>query len=125
MEAIMKRCVSIQSSMFALGLCATLAACGSTGSGNSNTTPPPSVTSVTVSPASVPVFAGTTQQFTASVVGSAGVSTAVTWSVVGDGTLSDSGLFTAGSSSGAATVMATSQVDSVTGSAAVTVSYQP
>lgn len=121
----MKRRFLVQVAIFALSLCAALAGCSSGGSGTSNTTPQPNVTAVTVSPTSVSVYAGTTQQFTANVVGSAGVSTAVTWSVMGDGTISDSGLFTAGSNSGSATVMATSQVGSVMGSAAVTISIQP
>lgn len=124
----MRNVVSVWGSVTALFLCAVLTACGiSSGSGGgSKTPPPPIVTSVSVSPASVTVFTGTTQQFTAAVAGSAGVSTAVTWSVVGEGNISDSGLFTAGSISGSATVMAASQEDpSVTGSSAVTVSNQP
>ncbi|MGB6875927.1 MAG: Ig-like domain-containing protein [Candidatus Acidiferrales bacterium] len=83
----------------------------------------PSVTSVAVSPASVSVPTGQTKQFTATVSGSTGVSQAVTWSVVGAGTINSSGLFTASSSAGSATVMAVSQQDtSVSGTAAVTVS---
>lgn len=122
------RCgVSIQGSILVLVLCAVLSACGSSGSGGSKTPPPPTptVTSVSVTPPSVvTVFAGTTQQFTATVMGTGNFSTVVTWSVVGDGTISNTGLFTAGNTSGQATVMATSQMDSVTGSAAVTVSVQ-
>ena len=123
----MKRGVYILGSILAVVLCAVLAACGtSSGGGGSNTTPPPTVTSVAVSPVSISVFAGTTQQFTATVVGSAGISTAVTWSVTGSGTIDNTGLFTASSTPGPAMVMAASQEDpSVTGSAAVTVSYQP
>jgi hypothetical protein len=122
----MRRGVSILGSILSVVLCGVLAACGTTsGSGGSKTGPPPTVTSVAVTPASISVFAGTTQQFTATVVGSAGISTAVTWSVVGSGTITSSGLFTASNNPGPATVMAASQEDSsVTGSAAVTVSVQ-
>jgi len=123
----MRRGVSILGSILAGVLCAVLAACGTTGGGGSSkTAPPPTVTSVAVSPVSISVFTGTTQPFTATVVGSAGISTAVTWSVVGSGTIDNTGLFTASNTPGPATVMAASQEDpSVTGSAAVTVSFQP
>ena len=108
----MRRGVSIEGSILSVVLCTVLAACGTTGgSGGSKTGPPPTVTSVAVTPTSISVFAGTTQQFTATVVGSAGISTAVTWSVVGSGTITSSGLFTASNNPGPATVMAASQED--------------
>jgi hypothetical protein len=103
---------------FVLGL----ASCGGGNSSNSSS-PSQSVTSVVVSPSSASVPTGQTKQFTATVSGSQGVSQAVNWSVVGAGTINSSGLFTAGSSAGSATVMAVSQQDNaVSGTAAVTVS---
>lgn len=56
-------------------------------------------TSLTVSPSSATVAQGGTQQFTANVP--------VTWSATGDGAINSSGLFTAGSSDGSATITAT------------------
>jgi hypothetical protein len=65
------------------------------------------VPTLTVTPASVTVAAGQTVQFTASLV--AGVPfTDVTWSVAGGGTISSTGLFTAGTTPGTFTVLATS-----------------
>jgi hypothetical protein len=86
-----------------------------------------STVQVSVTPFSISIAAGTTQQFTASVTGSS--NTAVTWSVDGIaggnstvGTISTSGLYTAPTSSGSHTITATSQaVASSAGSATVAV----
>lgn len=88
---------------------------------------PATVSSVTISPANANVQTGQTQQFTANVtVTNSSTSTAVTWTMVGDGTISSSGLFTAGSTGGQATVMATSVAEpSMGSSAAVNVTPSP
>ena len=88
-------------------------------------TAPPPVT-VSVSPSSLGLFTGDTQQFTATVTGSA--NTAVTWTVVepGGGTVSATGLYTAPSTSGAFHVRATSAADTSTfADATVTVTARP
>ncbi len=78
---------------------------------------------VTVAPPSATVQTGQTKQFTATVTGSS--NTAVTWTATG-GTISTSGLFTAGSATGNFTVTATSAADSTkSGSAQVTVQAAP
>jgi hypothetical protein len=78
---------------------------------------PAPVVSVTVSPTSATVQSGATQQFTATVTGSS--NTAVTWTATG-GTISSSGLFTAGQSAGNFSVTAKSVADtSKTGTASV------
>ena len=82
------------------------------------------LTSVTVSPASASVATGGTQQFTATGLDQFGQpmnpQPSFTWSVSGGGTISSSGLFTAGSTAGGPfTVTATS--GSVSGTASVTV----
>lgn len=71
-------------------------------------TPAPGV-AVTISPSIVSIGTGGTQQFTATVTGSA--NTAVTWTA-SVGTISSTGLYTASSASGTATVTATSVADS-------------
>ncbi len=68
---------------------------------------PPAI-SVTISPKSTTVNTGQTQQFTAAVSGSA--NTAVTWTATG-GTISSSGLYTAGTSVGSFSVTAKSAAD--------------
>jgi len=82
---------------------------------------------VTISPTSITLAPGATQQFTATVTGT--TNTSVTWAVDGlfsgnttVGTISTSGLYTAPSSSGTHTITATSAADSTkTGAASVTV----
>jgi len=69
--------------------------------------PAPSV-SITVAPTSAAVQPGQTRQFTATVTGSS--NTAVTWSATG-GTISTSGLYTAGQNTGSFAVTATSVAD--------------
>jgi hypothetical protein len=86
------------------------------------TAPAPTLTGITVSPASASITAGSTQQFTASGTFSDGSTGAVTvsWSVNG-GSITSSGLYTAPSSAGTYTVTATGGSGSVTGTASVTV----
>ncbi len=102
-----------------------LAGCG--GGGGSAVAPPPpqqpQATSISIAPSSANVAAGQQQQFTATVSGTGNFSTAVTWSVAGNGTVSSSGLFTAETASGSATVQVASvQTPTVINSAAITVS---
>jgi hypothetical protein len=79
----------------------------------------PSV-SISVTPNSISLLAGETEQFTASVTGT--TNTAVTWSASG-GTISSSGMYTAPNTAGSYTVTATSMADSTkSASATVTVS---
>src|SRR2546426_5154785 len=99
-----------------------LCGCG----GGSNSAPPnpqSSVTSISITPTSSNVTTGQTKQFSATVSGTGNFSQAVTWSVAGDGSIDSNGLFTAGSSSGTATVQVASvETPTVINSAAVTVS---
>jgi len=97
--------------------------CTGCGGGSPSSGPTPtSVTSVTITPPTAQVVSGQTKQFSATVAGSGGVSQAVTWSVAGDGTISSSGLFTAGGVTGTATVMVASVQDpTVINSASVSV----
>jgi autotransporter family porin len=75
--------------------------------------------SVSISPGSASVQAGSTQQFTATVTGA--TNTAVTWAAT-SGTITTSGLYTAPSTAGTYTVTATSQQDTTkNASATVTV----
>ncbi|HLX42492.1 MAG TPA: hypothetical protein VKR43_03620 [Bryobacteraceae bacterium] len=76
--------------------------------------------SVTIAPTSAALQPGKTQQFTASVTGSS--NTAITWTATG-GTISSSGLYTAGQSAGNFAVTAKSAADaSKSGTAAVVIS---
>lgn len=102
-----------------------LSGCGVVGSSASPPAPTsqPTVTSVSITPTSANDSAGQTTQFSATVSGTGSFSQAVTWSVAGDGTIDNNGLFTAGSSSGTATVQVASVQDPmVINSASVTVS---
>jgi hypothetical protein len=87
----------------------------------------PALTTITVSPATANVAVSTTKQFTASGKDQYGVALATqptfTWTVSGGGTISSSGLFTAGTTAGGPfTVKATS--GTISGTASVTV-YVP
>lgn len=90
-------------------------------------TQPATITGVTVTPATATVEAGKTQQFTATVRGTGGVSKEVTWSVSGSNagtTISENGLLTVAADETAATltVTATANGDSTkSGIATVTV----
>jgi hypothetical protein len=70
--------------------------------------PTPPAVSVTVSPTSVVLQPGVTQQFTATVTGN--VNTAVTWTATG-GSITSSGLFTAGQTTGSFGVTAKAVAD--------------
>jgi hypothetical protein len=96
---------------------ATLAACGS-----DSTTAPPGLATITVTPDTVTLAPGTTQQFTA--VGKDGngnnVTIDPTWGIEsGSGSMSGAGLFTAGD--GPDTVTVTAKSGSVTGRSTVIV----
>ena len=81
--------------------------------------PSPSTVTVAISPLTASVQTGAQQLFSATVTGSSNVS--VTWSATG-GTVSSSGLFTAGNAAGTYSVTATSVADSSkSAQAAVTV----
>jgi hypothetical protein len=92
----------------ALSLSGCAGTAGSPGSVSNN---PPAAATVTVSvtPSSASVQTGGSQQFSASVTGT--TNTGVTWSATG-GTISSSGLFTAGAAAGAFAVTATSMANS-------------
>jgi Bacterial Ig-like domain (group 2) len=102
---------------------------GPTGRGSiAATTAPPVLTTITVSPSSASVTTGGTQQFSATGKDQYGQPMSpqptFTWSVSSGGTISSSGLFTAGSTTGGPfTVTATS--GSVSGTASVTVTAPP
>jgi hypothetical protein len=86
------------------------------------------LTTITVAPSSASVATGGTQQFTATGLDQNGAAMnpqpTFTWSVSGGGTISSSGLFTAGSTAGGPfTVTASS--GSVSGTASVTVTSVP
>ncbi len=82
---------------------------------------PNSVTSVAVSPATLSLNTGATNQFSATVAGTGSYSSAVTWTAQ-KGTISSTGLYTAPATSGSDVVTATSAQDATkTASAAITV----
>jgi len=87
-----------------------------------NVRPAPAEVSVTVDPDSAVVVVGRTQPFTATVRGT--TKTLVTWQVIGGGTVSQTGLYTAPSSPGTAEVVATSVADG-TKAATATVTVVP
>jgi hypothetical protein len=105
--------------MCGAALLAALAACGS-----DNTTAPPTLATITVTPSSPTIAAGGTQQFTA--VGKDGNGNVVpidpTWSLTSvDGTISGDGLFTAGSTTGSFPNAISAKVGNITGSASLTI----
>jgi hypothetical protein len=93
------------------------------GTASVTTTLSQTLTSIVLSPATVSLAAGATQQFTATAKDQFGnpmsPQPAFTWALSGVGTLSGSGLYTAPSTSGTATV--TASVGGVSGMASVTV----
>jgi subtilase family serine protease len=98
------------------------------GTASVTVTAAPVLTTITVAPASTSVKTGGTQQFSATGLDQFGKpmspQPAFTWSVSGGGTISASGLFTAGSTAGGPfTVTASS--GSVNGTASVTVTSAP
>ena len=90
-------------------------------------TAPQTLTSITVSPTSASVPTGGTQQFSATALDQnsqpMNPQPSFGWSVSGVGSISSTGLFTAGSTAGGFTVTATS--GSVHGTASVTVTTVP
>ncbi len=123
-----------QSGLFTAGSIAggpftVTAASGSvSGTASVTVTSPPVLTTITVSPSSASVQTGGAQQFTATGFDQFGnpmnPQPTFTWSVSGGGTISTSGLFTAGSTAGGPfTVTAAS--GSVSGTASVTVTSPP
>ena len=88
--------------------------------------PEPTLSSIEISPASATIQAAATQQFSATGHYSDGSSASVTvsWSATG-GTVSASGLYTAGSVPGTFQVVATEQGGSISGAAPVTVTAVP
>src|SRR5271168_1436221 len=87
---------------------AGLAGCtGTTSSQKSN--PDPAVVTIAINPTSASLQTGGTQPFSAMVTGTS--NTSVTWSASG-GTISSSGMYTAGNAAGAYSVTATSVADS-------------
>lgn len=110
-----------KSAFLALGLCLLpLWGCSNAMSGKGGgTTPGSQALNVTVTPATLSLNAGATQQFTAAVTGT--TNTSVTWSASA-GSIDSNGLFTAPANPGAITVTATSVADSTkSASADVTV----
>ena len=88
--------------------------------------PPPVVQQIVVTPASVTLATGATQQFTATAQMSNGTQQAavVTWTATG-GTVSGAGLYTAGSSAGSYRVIATQQGGTLADTAAITLTTAP
>jgi len=118
--------------VYSILILAAVFAAGCAGPGGTTITPPPIVVSVT--PPMPSVQTGKTQQFTATVTGTA--NTAVTWQISSPsagaasiGTISATGLYTAPANvptGGTVTVTATSQADTTkTGNATVTVTAPP
>src|SRR5260370_31758993 len=111
---------------FGIGLLATwilATGCGGGGSASSPPPPPPppTITSVTVSCAPSQVQVNQTSKCTAAVTGTGSFDTSVTWSA-DNGTIDQSGNYTAPSSPTTATVKATSKQDSTkSGTAAISV----
>jgi Ice-binding-like len=84
------------------------------------------ITSVTISPTSATIPVGGTQQFTAVTKDGRGTTittTTPTWSVTGGGTITNTGLFTAGATPGTSTISVT--CTGVTATATVTVNPGP
>jgi hypothetical protein len=101
---------------------ASWSACPASAYGTLSGNPTPSI-SVTISPSSASLQSGHTAQFTAMINGSP--SNAVSWTAAG-GTITPSGLYTAGASQGTFSVTATSTADNTkSASASVVVTVPP
>jgi hypothetical protein len=112
-------------SCISLAILGVAGCAGTLGSSSSNPKNPPPALTVAINPPSASVQTGTTQPFTATVIGSSNIT--VTWSATG-GTISSSGLYAAGNTAGSYTVTATSVADtskSATAMVAVTTSPPP
>ena len=91
----------------------------------SDSSGPQTASTVTISPTTATIAVGGTQQFTAVVKNSKGnvLKVTPTWSVTGGGTITSTGLFTAGSTPGTSTISVT--CSGVTATATVTVTAGP
>lgn len=91
------------------------------------TVPAPQLTALTISPETVSLAAGATRQFTASANWSTGATTLppVTWSVIGGGTVSQTGLFTAPGTAGTYRVVVAHNGGTLRDTATVTVTTAP
>jgi len=100
-----------------------LTGCGAS-SGSSASNSKPATLALSISPSTASVTPGGTQQFSASVTGTS--NTGVNWLASGAGTISSTGLYTAGNNPGSYTVTATSLADgSTSAQAKVTVTATP
>lgn len=100
-----------------------LAGCGAS-SGSSASNSKPATLALSISPSTASVTTGGTQQFSASVTGTS--NTGVNWLASGGGTISSTGVYTAGTNPGTYTVTATSLADgSTSAQAKVTVTATP
>jgi hypothetical protein len=112
--------------LFLVALAIGIGGCaGTTSSSGPRQNPPPtgSGVSVSINPSSASLQTGSPQQFSATVTGTA--NTNVTWTATG-GTISTSGLYTAGNSGGSYSVTATSVADtSKYATAPVTITTTP
>lgn len=88
-----------------------LAGCGAS-SGSSASNSKPVTLALSISPSTASITTGGTQQFSASITGTS--STGVNWLASGGGTISSTGLYTAGTNPGTYTVTATSLADGST-----------
>jgi hypothetical protein len=122
--------VKRRSPAWAIGsILALLAVFGLAGCGGGSTSaaaapnPNPPAVAISISPTSASVAAGATKQFSATVTGAS--NTSVTWSASG-GTITSSGLYTAGNTGGTFNVAATSMADTAkSAQASVTVNGPP
>lgn len=103
----------------------TLSGCtsGSSSDSSHSSNPPAPAVTVAVTPKTVSLAAGASQQFSASVSGSS--NTAVTWTATG-GTISSSGMYVAGTATGSFSATATSVADTTkSDQAAITITPAP
>jgi hypothetical protein len=100
-----------------------LAGCGAS-SGSSASNSKPATLALSISPSTASITTGSTQQFSASITGTS--NTGVNWLASGGGTISSTGVYTAGNNPGSYTVTATSLADgSTSAQAKVTVTATP
>jgi len=100
-----------------------LAGCGAA-SGSSASNSKPATLALSISPSTASITTGGTQQFSASITGTS--SSGVNWLASGGGTISSTGLYTAGTNPGTYTVTATSLADgSTSAQAKVTITATP
>jgi len=100
-----------------------LAGCGAS-SGSSASNSKPATLALSISPSTASITTGGTQQFSASITGTS--NTGVNWLASGGGTISSTGVYTAGNNPGSYTVTATSLADgSTSAQAKVTITATP